>query len=849
MISIVIVSHSREIAQGLKRLADEMSAQPVPVFAAGGMDEEDNPLGTDAVLILGALQEALDADQSDGVLVFADLGSAKLNAETAIDLLEDDQKEKVRFCEAPLVEGVLAAVVASAAGGDIATVMNEAKASYVPVSEGEETPKDGDKASANEIPEDGDYREYKIANPLGLHARPAAKFVGAIGNLDADVRVRNVTTRSDFVNAKSINRLMMIEILSNHTIGVVATGNDAAKVHAAIADLVADNFGEGPLPKGAATTSAAKTEKVAEAKEAEATNTGPVLSGIGIASGYGAAPVAWVGTRLSDVDRQTIAQDDIGDEIARFEAALKTAGDEIRALLDQKSGQVDAYDARIFEAHLLYLKDPEIIQAVRDRIENDLVCAPYAWKETVDGLIAYYRKLQDTTLRARADDMADIGARVLRAFAGNTGQTAQHYAKSVILCFDDITPSAVMGLDLANVEGICAVAGGKTSHAAILAGSLGVPVVFGLGAALKQVENDQTILIDGQDGTVNIAPESNEVEKLQTAKKRWQDRKRAADEIRFEPAVTTDQVRARVAANIAGVAEAADVVESGAEEVGLFRTEFLFMNRLDAPDEDTQYDVYRQVLETLDGRPLTIRTMDIGGDKPVPYLDRPDEANPNLGWRGIRYSLDRDDLFETQLRAILRASVYGPTRIMFPLVSTVAELDQAKEALDRARAGLKKDGIEFSADVETGIMIEVPAAAEIAPALAQKVDFFSIGTNDLTQYVMAADRGNAKIKALFDPLQPAVIRMIDRAIRAAHGADIWIGMCGAMAGDGTALPLLLGLGLDEFSMSPSQVPAFKLDFRHVSKKDCEDLAQEVLKLDDLDAVKARLAEFRSTMMR
>ncbi|MCC9620714.1 phosphoenolpyruvate--protein phosphotransferase [Thalassospira sp. MA62] len=844
MIAIVIVSHSREVADGLKRLADAMSQEDVPIFAAGGMDEEDNPLGTDAILIFNALQEAVE---HDGVLVFADLGSAQLNAETAIDLLDDDQKQKVRFCEAPLVEGVLAAVVASGSGADMDAVAADAQASYAPPA--------AEKSSAEPEPthsENAIYAEYDIVNAQGLHARPAARLVGAIAKLDADVLLCNRTAGSKSVNAKSINRLMMIQVRGGHRIGVSADGPDAQKVQDAIAKLVADQFGETgatvapvgvPDEKSAPMASSVPTDKASKPDEGESPETLPaILSGISVADGFAVGPVAWAKAALAKVEKRTITKDDISSEQDRFEQARAAAKAEIQNMVSQSGDGLSQSDAGIFDAHLLFIEDPELIDAVKGRIKDDLVCAEYAWQEAVDELRTSYEQLDDPLLRARGDDLGDVGARVMRVLTGQ-GDDTQSFDDQVVLCFEEIAPSDVMGLDRDNVVGICVATGNKTSHAGILASGLGIPVIFDLGPALSLVKAGDRVLLDGGKATVATSPSDEDIANLQSQRDAWKERQVQAQKVRFDPAVTRDGVKVRVAANMAGVAEAKGIVDAGAEEVGLFRTEFLYMDRADAPDEDAQFKAYHQAVTVLDGRPLTVRTMDIGGDKPVPYLDRPSEENPNLGWRGVRFSLDNDPLFQVQLRAILRAAAAGPVRIMFPMVSTLNELSAAKSALDRARKSLDQDGIEYGQDVEVGIMVEVPSAAELAPVLGSHVDFFSIGTNDLTQYVMASDRGNPKTKALFNPLQPSVLRTISRVIDAGKKADIWTGMCGAMAGDRMAMPILLGLGLDEFSMSPYQIPEFKLDFAKLNQSDCADLAKEVLGLETVEQIEKRIHDF------
>ena len=847
MIAIVIVSHSRDIADGLKRMADAMSSARVPIMAAGGMDEPDNPLGTDALLILQAIQSVLN---EDGVLVFADIGSAKLNAETAIDLLDENQKEKVQFCDAPLVEGVLAAAIQSAGGGALDDVMREAQTAYIPAQVTTELAAQVDKTPPHS--QSALRREYDIVNPLGLHARPAARFVTAMNAFASDVRLRNITSDSAYENAKSINKVMTLEVLRDNRISVSAEGADAAQVHDAIQKLIDENFGEGPAqasPKRSEeATSLVGKRALQEVVSAELPreqaplkhDSGPILKGVAVSPGYAVAPARYIRAATPKVEPRQIA--DPQAEVARFNQALERTRGEIKGLMDQGRRALGTYDARIFEAHLLHLDDPEIIQTVRERIQTERINAEVAWQQSIGEMVASYRALEDTLMRARGDDLADVGARVLRILLG-VKAPATGFDAPVILCLEQIKPSDLMALDFGHVQGMCVETGSKTSHAAILVSALGIPAVFGIGTRLREVEEGCEILLDGTEGTLNIRPDDAAIAAMQRKRDAWRVRVEEAQGLKFDPAVTRDGARCRVAANMAGTGEVETIVNSGAEEVGLFRTEFLYMNRNRAPSEEEQFEAYRQIVVGLKGRPLVIRTMDIGGDKPVPYLQRPLEVNPNLGWRGIRYSLDNDALFQTQLRAILRASAEGPVRIMFPMVSTVDEVLAARREVEKAKAHLVTGGHTFNAAIEVGIMVEVPAAAEMADRLASHVNFFSIGTNDLTQYVMASDRGNPKLSELFDPLHPAVLRTIQRAIVAAKQAGIWIGMCGAMAGDSLATPVLLGLGLDEFSMNASQIAEFKLDFSRLSVRECERLAHEVLALETAQQVRNRIQAF------
>ena len=825
MIGIVIVSHSKLLSDGLKELADAMSQEPVPIASAGGIDDPDAPLGTDAIRIMEAIQEVMS---DDGVLVFSDLGSAKLNAEMALDLLDDEEREKVRLCDAPLVEGVLAATVQIASGGDMEAAIAEAREAARPFVDGA----GGAEAAPETAGEEGAAREFRIKTVHGLHARPAALFVQTVNRFDGSVRITNLTKKKPAANAKSINGVMLSEVGGNDVIRLSAEPSVADDLFAAIEDLVSSNFGEAErapdVPDG-------EPEQEAEAAPQAKAITSGKLNGATIAKGFANGPIRQIRRALPDEVEATEVADKDG-EIERFHAALAASEDELRAALDAKGDGIAAYDRKIFDAHIAFLHDPALTEPVETGIRERGVSAGSLWRDAVADLSKSYRGLADPILKARGEDVIDVGLRVLRHLSGEAGE-GTGATEVAILAFDDLRPSDVLTLEPDKVLGIASAFGGKTSHAGILASGLPIPVVFGLGIDLTGIADGTDVLLDGGKAELTVAPDKALLDEIEAERARLEKRRAEAQAVKDDPAVTKDGERVRAAANLASLEEVAAVAASGAEEVGLLRTEFLFMRREAAPSEDEQYDIYRQMVEGLNGGALTVRTVDIGGDKPVAYMDRPEEENPNLGWRGIRYSLDELDMFETQLAAILRASAHGPVRIMFPLVSTLDEVTAGKAAVRKAMNALKARGQAFDDKIEVGIMIEVPAAAERAPLLASHVDFFSIGTNDLTQYVMASDRANPKVQKLCDPFDPAVLSMIAKSIAAAHEAGIWIGMCGAMAGDPLAVPILLGLGLDEFSMAASDVAEFKLTLKGLSRADCEALAKKALEQESAAAVR------------
>jgi phosphocarrier protein FPr len=502
-------------------------------------------------------------------------------------------------------------------------------------------------------------------------------------------------------------------------------------------------------------------------------------------------------------------------------------------------------EAGIFEAHTLILEDPVLLEEVKARIFAEKASAAPAWRQALQKIAERYRGLEDEYMQARAADVEDVAHRVLRHLLQEASARFDLEEPSILVAAD-LTPSDTAQIDPDRLLAFCTRLGGATSHSAILARAMGIPAVVGLGPALQQIRDGQRIAIDGQRGWVWPDPGPQELRELQAQKRQWLEEKASAREAALEPARTGDGKRIEVAANIGSVEEARIALQNGAEGVGLFRTEFLFLNRQSAPSESEQFDTYRQVATLMEDRPLIIRTLDVGGDKPLPYADMEQEANPFLGSRGIRYCLDQPQFFLPQLRAILRAGAGYDVRIMFPMISTVGELRSANQLLDQAREELRSEGATFSDDMNVGVMIEVPSAVAMADRLAQTVDFFSIGTNDLTQYVMAADRGNRQVASLADALQPAVLRMIRQTVEAAHQAGIWVGMCGELAGNPLATSLLVGVGLDELSMNSPSIPQVKAAIRRVNTRQAGELAEAVLDAESASQVTALLQEARGS---
>ncbi len=833
MVGIVIVAHSAQLAEGVRELADQMVQGQVPLAAAGGVDDPKNPFGTDALRV----QQAIESVYSeDGVLVLMDLGSALLSAEMALDFLSPEQRKHVRLCEAPLVEGAIAAAVQAAAGSSLEAVAAEARNALAgKIAQLRDRFPEAIPPTALSVmpPTEAPAREVvlTVRNRLGLHARPAALFVATAGRYRAEITVRNLTRQTAPVSAKSINQVATLGVRQGHQIAIAAWGEDAEAALEALTALVENNFGEPEEIEAALPPT-----PTAEAPPVTALLPGQ-LRGIPASPGIAIGPAYLYEPTLPEVDRRSV--EDPEAEVKRLRGAIQTARQEIQTLRVQAAAQVGDYEAAIFDAHLLFLDDPALVEAAYARIREAHINAEAAWQEAVEAMVAAYQALDDPYLQARAGDVADVGHRVLRLLAG-VRHARPHLEQPGILIAADLTPSDTAQLDVEKVLGIATALGGATSHSAILARALGIPAVVGVGPDLLRLAPETMLALDGDAGLIHVDPDEATLDQFQARRRAWLARQEAARAAGQAPAVTLDGHRVEVVANIRGVADARVALEYGAEGVGLLRTEFLYLDRETAPSEEEQLTAYRAIAQVMGQRPLIIRTLDVGGDKPIPYLDLGEETNPFLGWRGIRLCLDRPEILRTQLRAILRASPDHQIKVMFPMVSTVEEVRAAREILSQAQDELRQEGIPFDEEMEVGIMIEVPAAALQAEQLAQEVDFFSIGTNDLSQYTMAADRTNAQVAELADGLQPAVLRLIKAVIDAAHAAGIWVGLCGELAGDPLAAPVLLGLGLDEFSMNPPAIPAVKQAIRQITRAEAQEIARAVLGMESAEEVRAYL---------
>jgi len=569
-----------------------------------------------------------------------------------------------------------------------------------------------------------------------------------------------------------------------------------------------------------------------------------IFTGIPVSHGACTGPLFVVPetapTRPGDVPQYAISEADLTEQVRRLEEALIKTREQIYALQQKLGDQLGADEARIFDAQLLILDDPTLLEEVMRTMRTKKVNVEYAFAQAADKFAEAFASLSDQYLRERAADVRDATQRVLKNLLqeGEPVDFSRIKTPSILAAYD-LTPTQTAQLDKNLILGIATDQGSQTSHSAILARSLGLPAVTGLKDVTRRVRAGQQALLDGYNGQLIVNPSPSTLFEYgqRIRKRRVLDVKLA--ELREAPAATLDGARVTLSANIESKDEVEEVIRNGAEGVGLFRTEYLFLGRRRLPAEEEQYEAYREVAERLRPHPVIIRTLDIGGDKMIAVHDAAPEHNPFLGWRAIRICLQERDMFRTQLRAILRAAAVGNVKMMYPMISGIDELNQANALLQECKEELRDEGVAFRPDIEVGIMIEVPSAAIQAPALAKRVSFFSIGTNDLVQYTLAVDRLNPRIAHLYEPHHPAVIQLIHRTIRAAHAHDIWTGVCGEMAGDPLMVPLLLGLGADELSAAPRRLPEVKYIIRRLRMEEARQLAHFALSSENSQEVLER----------
>ncbi|WP_437625546.1 phosphoenolpyruvate--protein phosphotransferase [Sorangium sp. So ce1151] len=668
-------------------------------------------------------------------------------------------------------------------------------------------------------PAGGSSIEVSSPSPHGLHARPATALVEVAKRFRAEIAVRHGEKTA---NGKSLVALLGLGAVGGARLTVVAAGDDAAAALEALGAAFAGGLGEAAAPQAPQAAPARPDRAPAAHDRAPAAAPldyeGRVVAGISASPGLVEGP-AWAFQR----ERVTVAETaaDPAVQHRRLDQALAGAAVDLQQLHDELSKKAGAAKAAIFKAHLELLEDPDLVAVAHTRIDAGH-SAGWAWRKVYEEGAGSLSRLDDPLLAARAADLRDVGRRVLRFLADSIESAASLPSHPVVLLADDLSPSDTAKLDPKQVLGLCTSVGGATSHTAIIARSLDIPAVVAAGPAALDVEDGEACILDGDAGVLVVRPTARDRARAEVRREQVLERREAERLDRFKPAMTRDGRRVEVVANIGAPGEAQQAVDAGGEGVGLMRTEFLFLKRESPPSEDEQAEAYTTMVRALNGLPIILRTLDIGGDKHVPYLSMPAEGNPFLGVRGVRLCLAREDLFRTQLRAIFRASREGPVRLMYPMISMVEELAKAMEITEEVRREIGADPIEI------GIMIEVPSAVMIADRLAREVSFFSIGTNDLTQYVLAMDRQHPTLASQADGLHPAVLRMIELTAAAARQAGIWVGACGGVAGDPAGTVVLAGLGLVELSVSIPSIAATKALLRSITMAGAEDIARRAL---------------------
>jgi multiphosphoryl transfer protein len=798
MVGLVLVSHSRALAEAVQRLVRSMTGPELPLAISGGAGEDHQDLGTDAVEILEAIQSVYSVD---GVLVLMDMGSAVLSAETALDFLEEAQCPHIKLTSAPFIEGAVAAGVSAKLGNALGDVTAEAVGALAQKSEhlNEESEPAAVPPTQTAPVAQGPSVRVVIPNPQGIHARPAARLAQEAGKYKADVRLRNLTAGKGPAVARSLTSLITLGARQGHEVEIIASGPQEREALDGLKKFIEAGMGDSLNEKFA---------EVETSKTATSAAEGPTHA-MGISSGIGVGRLFFAAE--SSVSIPDAIAEDVAAETARLHEALQQTRKQMQADTAALSRQIGKSKAEIFVAQMLVLDDPALTERAGQLIAEEKNNAARAWWQTIQEAVTVYNNLEDELLRQRAADLKDVGLAVLRQLGCGASDRIELPEPGIVVA-RDLTPGQVTQLDGEKVCGVICLEGGRTSHSAILLRSRGIPAVAQAQGVLQSVDfNAAPVLavINGESGEITLNPDKAALESVETELAAQKARAAQEKAESGQPAITKDGRRIEVFANVGSLADAEAAAANGADGIGLLRTEFLFMDRAEAPNEEEQYISLRDIVRAMGGKPVIVRTLDAGGDKNIPYLDLPKEENPFLGVRAIRLCLRRPELFQTQLRAILRAALEGDLRVMFPMIAAESELVSAKTALAQAHASLAAQNVPHRWPVPVGMMMEVPSAALVADKFAAQVEFFSIGTNDLTQYTLAVDRGNTALQDLSDTLNPAVVSLIETIAKAAHARQIPVAVCGEAAADQKVAAILLDLGVTELSMNPRSIPGAK----------------------------------------
>ena len=565
------------------------------------------------------------------------------------------------------------------------------------------------------------------------------------------------------------------------------------------------------------------------------------LQGIGASSGVAIAKVFELVETHVDIKETKI--EDFEKESSKVDSAISEAIKQIEMVKEKALANLGEEEASVFDAHIQVASDPAMVSEIKSLIKEEKVNALFATSKITENYISMFESMEDAYMKERAADIKDVSKRIINSLAGIKSIDLSSIDEEVVIVAVDLTPSDTAQLNKKFVKGFITDIGGRTSHAAIMARSLEIPAVLGLNDITNQVKTGDTVSIDGDSGEVIINPSEDEINKINEIQIMLENEKKENLKFFGKKSLSKDGHEVELASNIGSPKDVEGALKNDAEGVGLFRSEFLYMDAKNWPTEEEQFESYSAVLKGMENKRVVVRTLDIGGDKILSYFKFPEEMNPFLGYRAIRLSLDKKDIFQTQLRALLRASAFGKLAIMFPMIATVEEFLEAKGEVEIAKKSLTSEGVKFSDDIEIGMMVEIPAAAALSKQFAKHSDFFSIGTNDLMQYTMAADRMSEKVSYLYQPLNPSILTLINMTIQGAHSEGKWVGMCGEMAGDKNAIPLLLGMGLDEFSMSATSILGARRQISNIDKKSAEELAAKALKLSTQNEVKKLVDEF------
>ncbi len=827
MVALVLVSHSRKLALAVRELVLQMASPDLLIAVAAGVGDNHEELGTDAVHIADVLRELRGPD---GILVLMDLGSAVLSAQTALELL--DEQSNIRLCSAPFVEGAIAAGVQASAEASLEAVAREAERALAPKQEqigGNSTEPPQVEQPASHASSDWNDLVLTIHNEHGLHARPAALFVQTASRFSCDIEITNETSARGPAPARSLTSVALLQIRRGDRVRVRAKGADADTALRAIADLAHSGFGED--------TSTTRTHQPAPRPQLRARD--PRLSR-GIAGSEGVAIGVVVALNRIQITEADEPVQDSNSEFAKLEEALSL----VRARLENElrlSGVKEEISA-ILEAQALMLSDPVLRDKLKGIIYEKHASATKAWKHASDEIVESYRAMDDPYLRERAADFSDIAQRVLQQLSGKDQASGVCLEQPAILYTRELLPSDATSCDPAMVLGVVTREGSPSSHSSIILRTLGIPAVLGVDWLEESQIVGRRLALDGSTGQVWIDPDQETLAELRGRQQRERERRDAAVRAKFQPAVTIDGVNVQVLANVATPEDSAAAAQNRADGIGLLRTEFIFLGRTDAPSEIQQVQALRKVIAPISG-PTVIRTLDIGGDKPLVILPTEKENNPFLGVRGIRLTLLYPDFFVTHLKAILQAGLDRDLWLMFPMVSIVDEVVRARELVDRAHRELNATGTAHAWPVKLGCMIEVPAAALIASQIAREVDFFSIGTNDLTQYTLAAERGSSALSSLQDALHPSVLQLIKCVVDGAKRYDRHVCVCGDAASDPVAAAAFVGLGVHCLSVRSRSVPEIKACIRSIRSDDLARITQSLLTCSDAADVRRQINKF------